>query len=193
MKGIATSLFERPTLVILLAGLASLLLAAAGTITVHGETIAIADPVWRIVLSSVGGLLILFGVALIARDVRSPRPTQPFKLTYDVFLASPMQALDGDAAYNAQRADTLRVKEALRAHSATNTIYDAGEKLTVGRWDPQDVAAEVDLEALRHSRYFLLLYPERITSSVLFEAGYAVWQWASPRSTWCATRPTCRS
>ena len=39
---------------------------------------------------------------------------------------------------------------------------------------PEDFSLSEDLEALRRSKYFMLVYPERIVSSVLFEAGLAV-------------------
>jgi hypothetical protein len=174
MKDFIAGVFAKPAYFILLVGLTVFILAAAGTITVKGQTIALADPVWRIVVGAVAGLLIVISVALIFRDLRSPRPVQPFKLQYDVFLASPMAALEEEGAYAAQRAEIAAIKDALRAHSSIGKIYDAGEKITGAKWDPKDTAAEVDLEALRHSRYFLLIYPTRLASSVLFEAGYAL-------------------
>lgn len=174
MKDFFLRLLEKPALYMFTIGILFLLLAAAGTITWQGQTIAVADTVWRIALAVVGLLLALLGASLIVRDTRNPRPGQPFRLDYDVFVASPMAALDGEAAYKAQRDEVTAIKEALRAHSGVDRIYDAGDKIEGVKWDPKDSAAEDDLEALRHSRNFVLIYPERIASSVLFEAGYAL-------------------
>lgn len=174
MKDFFIRLLDKPALYMFTLGLLCLVLAAAGTITFQGETIAVADPAWRIALAVAGGVLALFGGALIARDTRNPRPRQPFRLDYDVFIASPMAALDDEAAYKAQRQEVEAIKEALHSYSDVGKVYDAGAKIQGVKWDPKDFAAEIDLEALRHSRNFLLVYPERIASSVLFEAGYAL-------------------
>jgi len=174
MKDFFIRLLDKPALYMFTLGLLCLVLAAAGTITFHGETIAVADPAWRIALAAAGILLALLGALLIARDARNPRPMQPFRLDYDVFLASPMAAFDDEAAYQAQRAEVTAIKEALQSHSGISKVYDAGATIQGVKWDPKDFAAEIDLEALRHSRNFLLVYPERIASSVLFEAGYAL-------------------
>ena len=40
--------------------------------------------------------------------------------------------------------------------------------------DPQDMALTQDLEALPKSRYFFLYYPEKIATSALYEAGWAL-------------------
>lgn len=174
MKDFFVRLLDKPALYILTLGLLCLLLAAAGTITFRGESIAVADPAWRIALALAGSALAVAGAALIARDTRNPRPRQPFRLDYDIFIASPMAAFDDQAAYRTQREEVAAIKEALHSHSGIGKVYDAGDKIPGVKWDPKDFAAEVDLEALRHSQNFLLIYPERIASSVLFEAGYAL-------------------
>jgi len=174
MKEFFTRLLDKPALYMLTIGVLFVLLAAAGTITWQGQTIAVADTAWRLALSGAGALLAFAGIALIVRDTRNPRPRRPFNLKYDVFLASPMAALSDADAFKAQRVEIDRIKTALRSHGSVSTIYDAGEGLKPGKWNPNDFAADVDLEALRHSRYFMLIYSAKLASSVLFEAGYAV-------------------
>ncbi|MBO9713806.1 hypothetical protein [Sphingomonas sp.] len=174
MKEFFKSLLDKPTLIILLAGLASLLLGAAGKIAVMGQQVAIADPVWRIVLGVAGVLLCGFGVALVIRDTRNPRPSRPFKHKYDVFFASPMAAVTTEAEFDQQRAAVSKIKDALLKHAEVTTIYDAGSGLKFGKWEPEDFAADTDMEALRNSRYFVLHYPGKLRSSVLFEAGVAL-------------------
>ena len=172
MKDLFSRLLDRPTYLLLLIGVGAVILASAN-ITLKDQSIAVADPFWRNVLAGVGIPLILLSVAFIVRDLISARPGSPLKLKYDVFIASPMASLEGPA-YAAQRTEIEGIKDALMANSGISKIYDAGAKLQQDKWDPTVVAAEDDLEALRHSRYFLLVYPERIASSVLFEAGYAL-------------------
>jgi hypothetical protein len=170
LKGV----FSKPAYLILIVGVGLLVLAAAGTLTINGQTVAVADLPWRIGLAAIGLLLTAMALALIYADVRNPRPGRPLKLKYDVFLASAMAAVEDEQAYEKQRADIARIKEALLARPGIATIYDSGVNLTFKKWEPGQVAAEVDLEALRHSRYFMLYFPEKLASSVLFEAGYAV-------------------
>ena len=174
MKEFFQGLFSKPAYLILFLGILLLLLAAAGTVTLKDQTIAIADPMWRIAVAGVGLLLTAVSLVLIYVDLRNPRPLRPLKLQYDVFLASAMAAIDDEAAYAKQRADIERIKDALLARPGIERIYDSGVNLNFKDWEPEQVAAEVDLEALRHSRYFMLYYPAKLVSSVLFEAGYAI-------------------
>jgi hypothetical protein len=174
MKDFLKSLFDRPTVLVLVSGIVFLLIGAAGTLAWKGTGIVVADPVWRIVIGVIGALLTGLGVMLIVRDTLYPRPGRPLKTKYDVFLASPMAALDKKPLFDKQRAEVTRIKDALRKYAGVTSIYDSGEGLKFGKWEPKDFAADIDLEALRTSRYFILVYPEKIVSSVLFEAGAAI-------------------
>lgn len=86
-----------------------------------------------------------------------------------------MAGLKENTRFQKQLQDTLAVIAALQSHCGVNSVYYAGKKITsVGDFEPTDVAAEIDLEAVRKSRMFLMLYPSEIVSSVLFEAGFAL-------------------
>jgi hypothetical protein len=51
------------------------------------------------------------------------------------------------------------------------TVYYAGHDVRSTKdFDASQVGAREDL---RHSRHFIMLFPQKVTSSVLFEAGYA--------------------
>jgi len=77
--------------------------------------------------------------------------------------------------FQRQRSDTLDVIDLLMKHAGIKSVYYAGQGIrSVDSFEPQDVAAVVDLDAIRKSRFFLMLYPERVASSVLFEAGFAL-------------------
>jgi hypothetical protein len=93
---------------------------------------------------------------------------------YDVFLSAPMAAM-AEADYIAYRRDVLRLKEALKEHCNFSRIYYAGETLdNPDQFDPEDLAAGIILKAMRSSSHFVMLYPEKLVSSVLVEAGYAM-------------------
>lgn len=97
---------------------------------------------------------------------------QSFK--YDVFLSTPMAAYASDADYKAGRAEFKKVFDALKDKCGLS-VYWASEKIeSIDDFQTQDVSAQDDLEALKQSRRFALLYPQKLPTSALFEAGYAL-------------------
>jgi hypothetical protein len=93
---------------------------------------------------------------------------------YDVFLSAPMAAFACDDDYKAARADIKKVFNALTSR-CNFRVYWAAEKIeSITDFDTLDVSALADLKAIAESRYFLLLYPEKLVTSALFEAGYAL-------------------
>jgi pimeloyl-ACP methyl ester carboxylesterase len=97
------------------------------------------------------------------------------RFKYDVFIASAMAGLQTEQQYQESRKGVLEVQQLLKDGCHFQSIYYAGQNLTSkAEFDAQDVALEDDIRALSASRYFLLLYPEKIASSVIFEAGVAL-------------------
>ena len=93
---------------------------------------------------------------------------------HDVFLSTPMAAYKSDAEYVPARAEFKKVFDALK-ESCGLRVYWAGEKVeTMADFDSKDVSVLDDLKALDRSRSFVLLYPKRLATSSLFEAGYAL-------------------
>lgn len=94
--------------------------------------------------------------------------------TYDLFIAAPMSALD-TAGYAEGRAEVLALMDRLSAVHGFKRIYFAGaaisgpEAFTAGA-----DALHRDVEGLRSSRLFTLLYPTKIVTSALVEVGYAL-------------------
>ncbi|KQY52133.1 alpha/beta fold hydrolase [Lysobacter sp. Root494] len=96
------------------------------------------------------------------------------RFAFDVFVAAPMAAFGSDLDYQANRAAVLQLLEALKA-SGFNSVFYAGERFSTKRsFDPHAMALIDDIVALRQSRYFLLYYPQRVASSAIFEAGWAL-------------------
>jgi len=97
----------------------------------------------------------------------------PAATGFDVFLSAPMAGLRSAAKYRAFRAEMLTVVAALE--SCGLTVFFAGRDLeSPDQFDEQDASVVRDIEALNASRYMLMIYPERVVSSVLVEAGYAL-------------------
>jgi hypothetical protein len=94
---------------------------------------------------------------------------------HDVFLSSPMAAFEDDERYRQNRADVLKLVNAFRKECKFKSILFAGHEIeSMKDFEAPDISAADDIQALRDSRFFVLHYPEKIVSSVLFEAGVAL-------------------
>ncbi|MGB4850076.1 MAG: hypothetical protein WBP41_19275 [Saprospiraceae bacterium] len=67
------------------------------------------------------------------------------------------------------------IKRALEVECGFQRVFFAGSNMvSQGEFEVPGVSIAKDINALKNSRYFILLYPEKIASSVLFEAGIAL-------------------
>jgi len=97
------------------------------------------------------------------------------RFTYDVFLAAAMAGHKGEAEYTESRDAVLALIEVLKEKCGCTSVFYAGMTMpTMKDFDPKALALHLDLRAMRASRYFILYYPQRIPSSVLYEAGWAL-------------------
>jgi hypothetical protein len=93
---------------------------------------------------------------------------------YDVFLSTPMAAFSTDKAYQSSRAQFKKIFDALKQNCGLS-VYWAAEKIeSISDFDTLDVSVLDDLKALQLSRQFVLVYPEKLVTSALFEAGFAL-------------------
>jgi hypothetical protein len=91
---------------------------------------------------------------------------------HDVFISCPMTSLPEDG-YARMRDTIEKLTDAMNAKGFT--AYSAVRRIsTQEHVDPEAIAAENDLPALTQSRNFLMIYPGKILSSCLLEAGYAL-------------------
>jgi len=162
----------RYPVVFLVLGVLVGLWAAAGTLKIYGIEFTPYGPAAHVALGLLGLALIGFGVFLVLRDGGASRTA--IKPKYDVFLAAPMASVDA-AEYHSIRELCLDVLALMRAHCGVTSAYFVGEKLeTQARFETNDVAAELDFDAIAASRHFVLIYPRKTVSSVLAEVGFAL-------------------
>lgn len=95
-------------------------------------------------------------------------------ITNEVFVAAVMAGHATPEAYAKERTEVLRVVAALRNKTKGGVFY-AGETLQ----EPSDfeqagTVATEDMRLVAQSRYFLMIYPSKVASSVLMEAGVAL-------------------
>jgi hypothetical protein len=93
---------------------------------------------------------------------------------YDVFLSTPMAAFATDAEYRSGRAQFKKLFDSLTRDCGLS-VYWAAEKVeSMSDFDTLDISVLDDLKALQESRRFALVYPRKMATSALFEAGYAL-------------------
>lgn len=94
---------------------------------------------------------------------------------YDAFLATPMAAYSNNQEYQQARNKMLEIMKTLKTSCGLKTIFFAGENIeAIEGWEDESLSVKQDMESLKDSRYFILVYPEKIVSSVLYEAGMAL-------------------
>lgn len=105
--------------------------------------------------------------AAVRKALRSDPP-------HDVFLSVPMAAFESDAQYQPFRDEAMKVVTALRERCKLR-VYCALERIvSMKDFDTYGEAAAYDLEMLECSANLVMLYPRRLPTSALFEAGFAL-------------------
>ncbi|MFY1653999.1 hypothetical protein ACN27J_24330 [Solwaraspora sp. WMMB762] len=99
--------------------------------------------------------------------------TEEPEIKYDIFISSPMSSLES-IGYEKFRKDILRVMEAIETHCRLRCYYSGKHRPTLEDFEATDVGLRNDMEAVRASRRFLMIFPESIVSSALVEAGMAL-------------------
>lgn len=96
------------------------------------------------------------------------------KPKYDVFLSVPMASFETDAEYKSFRADAMKVVAALRDRCGLSVFCALEAIQSKADFDTLGVSARDDMDILHHSGSFVMLYPQKLASSALFEAGFAL-------------------
>lgn len=96
------------------------------------------------------------------------------KPAIDVFLSVPMASFTSDEEYRPFRVEAMKVFTALRDRCGLRVFCALESIESIEQFDTYGVSAREDIEKLEQSANFVLLYPERMATSALFEAGYAL-------------------
>ncbi len=92
---------------------------------------------------------------------------------YDMFLAAPMAALDGKD-FVTVNSMIKNIKKIIEEKYRYKVFYAGSEMETAEDFQKVDLSLEIDIQALIQSKRFMMIYPEKIVSSVLAEAGMAL-------------------
>jgi len=107
------------------------------------------------------------------RSSQQHRPGKT-KTKYDVFLSSPMAAFVNDDLFQKDRKAMLEIVDAMRDECGFSVFYAGRNVKSLDDFDAPDLSIAADVRALKESSIFVLFYSEKIVSSVLVEAGFAL-------------------
>lgn len=96
------------------------------------------------------------------------------EVEYDLFVSAPMTSVS-EKDYKKTRNLTLTAIKHIKDACQFEKVYFAGQYIEkVDKVDPPSISANQDLNALRASRYYLLIYPSPLVTSTIVEAGFAL-------------------
>jgi len=126
------------------------------------------------------GMLVILGAVLLivfkkSKSLHDSPGTEQVAIRHDLFLASPMASFDSDEEYKQEREEILALITTFRKSCKFNSVIYAGRDIEgMKDFDAPDISVKDDFEALKESRYFVMVMPRKLTSSVLVEAGAAL-------------------
>lgn len=92
---------------------------------------------------------------------------------HDVFLSAPMASFKDDSEYQPFRAEVMKVIDAL--HRCGLSVFCALEAIdSMAKFGTHGISTHDDMDILEHCGSFVMLYPQKLATSALFEAGYAL-------------------
>jgi hypothetical protein len=101
------------------------------------------------------------------------RPAAPSYLN-EVFFSCPMSGTASEDEFQELRAAALQVLGCLEGECGLRVVYSGRSIGTRAGFDEADFAVVGSIRGMTESRYYLLIYPDRLVSSVLVEAGMAL-------------------
>jgi hypothetical protein len=151
------------------------------------QTILIVGALFIFILTIVGGIYLeIMERKPPSLPIHPPETT----ITYAVFISTPMDAYTDDQSRQEHRDKILQIKDALRQCCKFEPTFYAGTDIVdeEGFQSPA-VALRQNFQKMQESKRFIMIYPERLPSSILVEAGMAlalgkdsVWFVKSPQS-----------
>jgi len=93
---------------------------------------------------------------------------------FDIFISAPLAGLSTDEAISADHEQIARVVALLEGQFDFSVFWAGRNIQRKADFEAADLSAKNDIAAILDSKYFLLVYPDKIASSVLFEAGIAL-------------------
>ena len=128
------------------------------------------------------GMLISIGFILfiIYKKTTSLQPGEKstdtaVTIKHELFIASPMASFNSEEEYTKERKDILSLIATFRKECNFKSVIYAGKDIaTMEDFDAPDISVKEDFDAIKESKFFVMVLPEKLPSSVLVEAGVAL-------------------
>ncbi len=135
----------------------------------------------------VGCLLLPFTCLLTLYLMYGPRSGQiatlevidefkaPSGRSYDLFVSAPMAAFETENEFQSSRNAILDVVRGIKKYCRFKDVFYAGDEIESHKdFESEDISVVEDYDACFRSRYFILIYPQKIATSALIELGWAM-------------------
>ena len=121
-----------------------------------------------VILASLITILSLIAAKSSGRSFRNSEEN------YDIFISAPMAAFENDQKYEENRIFIIKLKQILKKECNLKSFYAGDDIQTDLEFEAENISLRKDIRILKASKYFLMVYPGKLVSSVLVEAGLAM-------------------
>lgn len=124
---------------------------------------------WPVITGGVIAAISLAGTVVFAFHDRAKK----LRTEHDVFISIPMTGLNSEEKYNEIHQEAVEIGRVFTQEPEINNIYCAAITYKTLNQIQNALVAD-DLDHLKKSKRFILIYPEKLVTSCLVEAGYAI-------------------
>jgi len=94
---------------------------------------------------------------------------------FDVYVSAPMASFTDKKSFEDNHKEVLRVIKEFRDSAPSAQIFYPGQGMkTADDFEPADISLDKDFQFILQSRAFVMIYPQKLASGVLVEAGFAL-------------------
>lgn len=99
----------------------------------------------------------------------------PSGKVYDLFVSAPMAAFDTEKEFQSSRNAILDIVRGIKKYCKFKDVFYAGEEIESHKdFESEDLSVIEDYDACFRSKYYILIYPQKIATSALIELGWAM-------------------
>lgn len=123
-------------------------------------------------------ITVILGTVIIVLSVIASK-TSGFRFkkseeNFDIFISAPMAAFEDNKKYEENRIFVEKLKQILKKECNLKSFYAGDNIQSDSEFEGENISLIKNIRVLKTSKYFLMVYPEKLVSSVLVEAGIAM-------------------
>jgi hypothetical protein len=111
----------------------------------------------------------------ISTTVPKERSSSDEELKYGAYISTPMDGFQDDAKFETHRKDILKLIDFIENESDIGAVFCALSTIeNKSKFESEDIAFMLNFDRIVKSKYFILILPEKVYSSVFIEVGIAI-------------------